>query len=338
MKNIKTLGLCLIIGLVLSGCTNDAILSDSDLSVQSNEIIAETTTESTESTEIPVTDSTDDQNTIVASAELPLFKIPEFAGEPFVEINGNVPTFTQEELTTKAYEVYAPLDDLGRPQTAVACLGKETMPADGEERDDIGMIKPVGWHLSKYPDIISDLYLYNRCHLIGWQLGAENANELNLITGTRYLNVTGMLPFENLVDDYIDTTGNHVLYRVAPIYVQDELVCRGVLMEAKSIETDDISFCVYCFNVQPGICIDYATGDNWVDETYTAPTTVSDPAQDTEDTEGKSYVLNTHTMKIHLPNCQAVDKIAEYNRQDYTGDIDDLLSQGYSPCGYCHPE
>ena len=335
MKNIKTLSLCLIIGLVLSGCNKNAILSDSDLFVQNTETATEQIKPN--DTSDSITNESNAHNEVVASTNIPSFKLPKFTGKPFVEINKNVPTFTPKELTTNAYEVYAPLDKLSRPQTAVACLGKETIPVKGEQREGIGMIKPVGWHLAKYPDIISDRYLYNRCHLIGWQLSAENANELNLITGTRYLNIEGMLPFENLVGDYIKTTGNHVLYRVTPIYVKNELLCRGVLMEAKSIETNDISFCVYCFNVQPGIHIDYATGDNWEDKTYTNTKThpVSNPIHDTKN---KSYVLNTHTMKIHLPNCPSVKKIAEYNRQDYTGDINDLLSQGYSPCGYCHPK
>lgn len=335
MKNIRTLSLCLIIGLVLSGCNKNAILSDSDLFVQNTETATEQIKPN--NTSDSITNESNAHNEVVASTNIPSFKLPEFTGKPFVEVNGNVPAFTPKELTTNAYELYAPLDNLKRPQTAVACLGKETIPVKGEQREEIGMIKPVGWHLAKYPDIISDRYLYNRCHLIGWQLSAENANELNLITGTRYLNIKGMLPFENLVDDYINTTGNHVLYRVTPIYVKNELLCRGVLMEAKSIETNDISFCVYCFNVQPGICIDYATGNNWRDKTYTNPNKqpVSNQVQDTKN---KSYVLNTHTMKIHLPNCPSVNKIAEYNRQNYTGNIKDLLSQGYSPCGYCHPK
>jgi DNA-entry nuclease len=201
------------------------------------------------------------------------------------------------------------------------------MPAEGEERGEIGMVKPAGWHTVKYPDVISDLYLYNRCHLIGWQLCAENANVLNLTTGTRYLNVEGMLPFENQVDDYIDETGNHVLYRVTPIFVDDELVCRGILMEAKSIEDDDCVFCVYCYNVQPRIGIDYKTGES------------SQLPDVSKETAGeKMYVLNNSSKKVHVENCDYVKKMSEENREDYYGTLDEILENGFTACGSCKPE
>lgn len=331
MKNIKTLCLCLIIGLVLSGCTTDTILPDSDL-------FGQETTTTIESDSIDTTsDISDDASQAHRiTANIPLFKLPEYAGEPYAVINDNIPFFTKDEITNVSYEAYLPLDDLGRVQPAIACLGPDTMPAEGEERGEIGMVRPAGWHTVKYPEVIPDLYLYNRCHLIGWQLGAENDNELNLTTGTRYLNTTGMLPFENAVADYIRNTGNHVMYRISPVFIQDNLICHGILMEALSVETTDISFCVYCFNVQPGICIDYATGDSWLDETVSQEPVIETPIPPSA--EDKSYVLNTNTMKIHLPDCQAVSQIAEHNRQDYMGDINDLLSRGYTPCGYCHPE
>ncbi len=176
--------------------------------------------------------------------------------------NGNVPYFTEDEITDKSFEEYSELDELGRCGVAVACLSKDTMPEEGEKRGEIGQIRPSGWHTVKYPEVISDRYLYNRCHLIGWQLGAENANKLNLITGTRYLNVTGMLPYENMVADYIRKTGNHVMYRVTPDYEGNNLVASGLLIEAKSVEDDGCVFCVYCYNVQPGVEIDYATGES----------------------------------------------------------------------------
>ncbi len=184
-----------------------------------------------------------------------------YTGEPYVVVNDNVPTFTAKEKTTKAYETYGKLDRLGRCRAAMACLGKELMPT--EKRGAIGSVKPTGWQTAKY-DFVDGKYLYNRCHLIGYQLSGENANRRNLITGTRYLNVEGMLPFENMTADYIHETGNHVLYRVTPIFFGDNLVASGVQMEAFSVEDDGDGICfhVYCYNVQPGVTIDYATGEN----------------------------------------------------------------------------
>ena len=181
---------------------------------------------------------------------------------PFVKVNGNVPYFGEEEYTTESFEIYSELDSLGRCGVAYANIGKDLMPV--EERGEIGMVKPAGWHTVKYPEVIEDLFLYNRCHLIGYQLSGENANVQNLITGTRYLNVEGMLPFENKVASYVRETGNHVLYRVTPIFEKDNLLAEGVLMEAYSVEDEGkgVAFCVFVYNVQPGIEIDYATGES----------------------------------------------------------------------------
>lgn len=184
----------------------------------------------------------------------------KYNGNPYVELNNNVPYFINENLKTTPFQDYVDLDKLGRVGAATACLGPETIPT--EKRGPIGMIKPAGWHTIKYPDIIKDRYLYNRCHLIAYELSGQNANEKNLTTGTRYLNISGMLPFENKTRKYIDDTGHHVLYRVTPIFLDNELVCRGVIMEAKSVEDNNLQFCVYCFNVQPGIVIDYKTGNS----------------------------------------------------------------------------
>lgn len=191
--------------------------------------------------------------------------IPEYSGNPYVELNGNVPYFTDEELSTTAFELYSELDFLGRCGACYANVCKEIMPT--EERGSIGMVKPTGWHTVKY-DCITDRYLYNRCHLIGYQLAGENANEKNLITGTRYLNVDGMLPFENEVADYVNDTDNHVLYRVTPVFSGDNLLASGVIIEAKSVEDKGagLQFNVYCYNVQPGISIDYIDGQSWEDE------------------------------------------------------------------------
>ena len=191
--------------------------------------------------------------------------MPPYSGSPYVVINGNVPDFSAEELSAEPFEVYSPLDFLGRCGTACANVGLELMPT--EERGDIGSVKPTGWQTAKY-DIVDGGYLYNRCHLIGYQLTGENANEQNLITGTRYLNVEGMLPFENLVADYVKETGNHVRYQVTPIFQGVELVARGVQMEAMSVEDDGAGVCfnVFVYNVQPGITIDYATGESSLTE------------------------------------------------------------------------
>lgn len=192
-------------------------------------------------------------------------EIPAFSGDAYVVLNGNVPFFTEEEYTTESYEYYSDLDDLGRCGVTEACIGVDLMPT--EERGDIGSVKPTGWHSVKY-DIVDGKYLYNRCHLIGFQLAGENANKKNLITGTRYLNIEGMLPFENMVADYVKETENHVLYRVTPVFEGEDLVAQGVVMEGWSVEDDGdgICFCIFAYNAQPGITIDYATGDSWLSE------------------------------------------------------------------------
>lgn len=190
-----------------------------------------------------------------------LNNIPAFSGEAYITINDNVPFFTEDDLTSESFETYSELDNEGRCNVAFACVGKDLMPT--EKRGSIGSVKPTGWHTVKY-DIVDGKYLYNRCHLIGYQLSGENANKKNLITGTRYLNVDGMLPFENMVADYVKETNNHVLYRVTPVFIGSNLLASGVLMEGKSVEDDGegVMFCVYCYNNQPGIDIDYETGDS----------------------------------------------------------------------------
>ena len=191
--------------------------------------------------------------------------VPAFSGETYVVIGDNRPLFDEEDITAVSYEFYSELDDLGRCGYTMACIGKDLMPT--EDRESISQVKPTGWKQKQY-DFVDGKSLYNRCHLIGFQLTGENANERNLITGTRYMNVDGMLPFENMVADYIKETGNHVLYRVTPIFQGDELVARGVQMEAYSVEDsgEGICFHVYVYNNQPGVTIDYATGHNWLEK------------------------------------------------------------------------
>ena len=257
-----------------------------------------------------------------------LNEIPEFSGKAYVVINDNIPYFTEEDYTTDSYEYYSPLDNLGRCGFTMACIGEDIMPTG--ERGEIGQVKPTGWVTAKY-DFVDGKYLYNRCHLIGWQLTGENANEQNLITGTRYMNVDGMLPFENMVDDYIEETGNHVLYRVTPIFKDDELVARGVTMEAWSVEDngEGICFNVYCYNNQPGVEIDYATGKSWL----STDTTTTESNNDTN----TEYVLNTKSKKIHLPDCSSVGKIEEDNKETTDKSKDELINEGYDPCGNCKP-
>ena len=255
--------------------------------------------------------------------------LPEYDGSsPYVVINGNVPSFTEEDMTTDSYETYSDLDDLGRCGMAWANVGVDLMPT--EDRGDIGQVKPTGWQSVKY-DIVDGKYLYNRCHLIGFQLTGENANEKNLITGTRYMNVDGMLPFENLVADYVKETENHVLYRVTPVYEGDDLVARGVQMEGLSVEDEGegVSFNVFVYNVQPGITINYATGESALSGEEMEETTSGD--------EEMSYVLNTSSKKFHKPDCSSVSSISDGNREEYTGTRAALIEEGYAPCGNCKP-
>lgn len=250
--------------------------------------------------------------------------IPDYSGEPYVAINDNVPGFTEDELTTSSYEYYSDLDGLGRCGVTEACIGSDLMPT--EKRESISSVKPTGWIQAQY-DFVDGKSLYNRCHLIGFQLTGENANKQNLITGTRYMNVDGMLPFEDMVADYVKETGNHVLYRVTPIYDGDALVAGGVQMEALSVEDKGtgISFNVYVYNVQPGVEIDYATGESWLE------------GESRPEAPETAYVLNTSSKKFHLPSCSGAASIGEANRQDFSGSREELMNRGYDPCGTCKP-
>lgn len=287
--------------------------------------------------------------------------VPAYSGEPYTAVNNNEPYFTSDNLTTEAFENYSELDALGRCGVAYANVCLETMPT--EKRGSISEVKPTGWHSVKY-DNVDGKSLYNRCHLIGYQLTAENANQQNLITGTRYLNVDGMLSFENMVADYVKETDNHVLYRVTPIFTGDNLVADGVLMEGYSVEDegDGICFCVYAYNVQPGITIDYATGDSWLssekgnsDSSSGGNSAVSKSAADKSGTQqaavqtesvketsapvstGTEYILNTNTKKFHYPSCSSVKQMKASNKKEYTGSRDDLIAQGYDSCKKCNP-
>lgn len=254
-----------------------------------------------------------------------LEEVPEYSGEPYVILNENVPQFTQEDYVTESYELYADLDALNRCTYTMACIGQDLMPT--EDRGSIGQVKPTGWVTAKY-DFVDGKYLYNRCHLIGFQLTGENANEMNLITGTRYMNVDGMLPFENMVADYVKETGNHVLYRVIPVFDGDNLVASGVTMEAWSVEDngEGICFYVYVYNVQPGVEIDYATGESWLAEAV---------AEEGESTE--TFVVNTSSGKFHKESCSQWESIKTENRQSFETTRSQMIAWSYEPAGCCNP-
>lgn len=253
--------------------------------------------------------------------------VPEFSNYPYVIINNNVPDFDEGDYTESSFETYGALDNLGRCTQAYACIGYDLMPT--EKRGNIGSVKPTGWQKTKYKNVDGN-YLFNRCHLIGYQLTAENANEKNLITGTRYMNTEGMLPFEDEVSSYVKTTYNHVLYRVTPLFKGGELVARGVQIEAYSVEDsgEGICFNVYCYNNQPDIVIDYKTGES----------KALNPEDnfDDENTSG-TYIINIKSGKFHKPNCDAVPNISKGNKKKYTGERKTLIKNGYEPCGQCNP-
>ena len=254
-----------------------------------------------------------------------LATVAQYNYSAFTEVNDNVPEFTEAEITTDSFEGYGGLDALGRCTTCTACIGKDLMPT--EKRGAIGMVKPTGWQTVKYEGIDGN-YLYNRCHLIGFQLTGENANTRNLITGTRYMNTEGMLPFENEVASYVKSTKKHVMYRVTPDFRERELVARGVQIEAYSVEDNGRGVCfnVYCYNVQPGIEINYATGES--KRAASSSTSSSSSAQ---------YILNTNSKKFHKTTCKLANDISDKNKKSFTGSREELINRGYSPCGSCKP-
>ena len=313
------------------------------------------------------------ENLVNNNSYVSLDAIPAYDGKAYVAVNNNEPFFTDSDMTTTAFENYSDLDSLGRCGVAYANICKEIMPT--EERGKIGMIKPSGWHTVKY-DVIKDRYLYNRCHLIGYQLAGENANPKNLITGTRYLNVEGMLPFENLVADYVNNTGNHVLYRVTPMFSGSNLVANGVLIEAKSVEDNGggILFNVYCYNVQPGVGINYENGDSWLDGTTPQQQSAQTDAPQNEGSqssdgsmagalagESGSSGSTTGSASSGSDSSAAENSAADssnsetmvhitatgkkYHRagcrtlkkSDTEVTLDEAKSMGLSPCGICNP-
>lgn len=316
--------LLLVCALFLTACGAGGTDTQSASQGNSRAAVAESQTGSGENGSVV----TDGQSASGATLD----NIPAYSGTPYVVIDNNEPDFTEDELTDQSYESYSDLDALGRCGVAESSIGKDLMPT--EKRGKIGQVKPSGWQTIKF-DNVDGKYLYNRCHLIGYQLTAENANEKNLITGTRYMNVDGMLPFENMVADYIKETDNHVMYRVTPVFEGDNLVASGVLMEAESVEDhgEGIKFNVYVYNVQPGITIDYATGKANLSNADASVSTGNTSANAAE----KTYVLNENTKKFHTPECSGAEDIKEENKKSFTGSREELIKEGYSPCGRCKP-
>ena len=323
--------------LVLSGCgSSDSPQQDNQQTFQ-NELI-----ETTEPIANAQEEKPKEQSESVTNFDLD--SIPSYSGSPYVAINNNNPYFTESDYTTKSFEKYLPLDSLGRCGVAYANVCLDIMPK--EDRGPIGMVKPSGWHSIRYENV-DGKYLYNRCHLIGFQLSAENANESNLITGTRYLNIKGMLPFENMVADYVKETNNHVLYRVTPIFKGNNLLASGVLMEGWSVEDDGDGICfnVYCYNVQPGIKIDYSNGDSEAEDgsaPYGSSAVVTTQKKETSpQTQNTSptvnYIGNKNTKKLHYPSCHSVKQMKDSNKEYLTCTREQALSRGYSPCGNCDP-
>ena len=276
-----------------------------------------------------------------------LSEIPEYKNSPYIEINNNNPDFTEKEKENKkSFEKYSRLDKLGRCGTAYANISTDLMP--DKKRGSISSVHPTGWMQNEYA-FIQDGHIYNRCHLIGYQLTGENANERNLITGTRYMNVEGMLPFENKVAEYVTSTENHVLYRVTPVFDGDNLLADGVEMEAWSVEDGGKGVCfnVYCYNVQPGVMITYANGNNKADGTVKGRLTVKSSQKGNKNNTYKykksksnsaeKFVLNTNSKKFHLPSCSAVKKMKTKNKKVYKGKRSELINSGYEPCGMCNP-
>lgn len=352
-KGIK-IAICemMAVVLVLTGCSTEALSDNSEVSAwKQTEIVSETDTTGNTQSDTQTDDGQHAQATLQSNAGpqdellnnnsfVSLDAIPAYDGKAYVAVNDNVPFFTESELTTDAFEYYSELDSLGRCGVTYANVCKEIMPT--EERGKIGSVKPSGWHTVKY-DIVDGKYLYNRCHLIGYQLSGENANTRNLITGTRYLNIEGMLPFENMVADYVKETGNHVLYRVTPMFEGDNLVASGVLMEAESVEDNGagILFNVYCYNVQPGVTINYANGESSLDGT------------DAQQSNGSNATANSTDNSVSAENNSANEAVTvhitrtgkKYHRtgcrylkdSDSEITLDEAKSLGLSPCGVCNP-
>jgi len=363
MKKFKTfiIVIAVILGLGFVGSllpdeettTDNPVTFSEETSVSTESTSEEITTEeltsvttsatTTSTTKTTATTKIGTYSSVIQSAS----SLPKYNGSPYAVVNNNNPQFsTADKKNTSAFEKYSNLDSLGRCGVAYANICREIMPT--EPRGEIGMIKPSGWQTIRYNGVVEGNYLYNRCHLIGYQLAGENANVKNLITGTRYMNTQGMEPFESRVANYVESTGNHVLYRVTPVFVGNELVARGVRMEAYSVEDNGAGICynIFCFNVQPDISINYATGDSSLNSdattkgSTTKTTTKNTPPASRSNSGGSSsgsYIANTNSKKFHYPSCGSVDQMSEKNKWYFNGSRDELINQGYQPCKRCNP-
>lgn len=337
MKKINILlSLMLVTILILCGCTP---AQDTESKIDKVEITQQTENNTEEQTTLKEKDKTEQNISKLSTNAFDISTVPAYNGKAYVAVNDNKPYFSEGDLTTKSFEKYSPLDSLERCGVAYANIGTDIMPT--EDRGSIGMVKPSGWQSIRYENV-DGKYLYNRCHLIGFQLSAENANTSNLITGTRYLNIQGMLPFENMVADYVKETNNHVLYRVTPIFEENNLVASGVLMEGYSVEDNGAGICynVYCYNVQPGIIIDYSTGESKAEDgsaPYGTSAVVTKPTQQNDNSSSSTYVANKNTKKFHYPTCSSVGQMKEKNKKVLNCSRDVAIQQGYSPCGNCNP-
>ena len=339
-KNHIVLALLLSFLLLFTGCTStEQTLSENEIinQIENNTVEEQDEIQQSEETEQPIQEQTASQET-----SFDFNSIPAYNGSPYVVVNNNKPFFKESEYTTTSFEKYSPLDNLGRCGVAFACVGRDIMPT--EERGSIGSVKPTGWQTVRYENV-DGKYLYNRCHLLGFQLTGENANTRNLITGTRYMNVDGMLPFENMVADYVQETNNHTLLRVTPIFEEDNLLASGVLMEALSMEDngDGICFNVYCYNVQPGIIIDYSDGSNKAADgsaPYGSSAYVNNNqnsnTSNSATTGNASYIGNKNTKKFHHPNCSSVKQMKDSNKVPLAS-REQAINLGYDPCGNCLP-
>lgn len=332
-RDNKLLALLLSIILIfsLAGCSfegNHSLDSASSVTTDESQYLEEN---AFEGGNIPPEAAQDDQGSETDYVVDPT-TLPAYSGSAYVVVNNNQPNFSTDELTTSAYEHYSELDSLGRCGPAIASCGPEIMPEEGEERESISSIYPTGWVQAKYSGI-SGGYLWNRCHLIGWQLSAENANEKNLITGTRYMNTEGMLPIENMIADYIRETGNHVAYRVTPIFEGNNLVCSGVQIEAYSVEDDGEGIClnVYCYNVQPNIIIDYTTGESIGTDSETSQSIESTQSDEQTPTsmEEMVWIPRTGSKYHNNPDCSGMKDPTQVAR-------DEAEERGYNPCKKCY--
>lgn len=296
----------------------------------------------------------------ISASAIDISSVPDYSGTDYIVLNGNLPDFYVWQITKRPYIRFSQLDELGRTGAGMACLGMETLPTTS--RSVIGDIRPSGWHTVRYDDLIEDHYLFNRCHVIAHMLSGDSDTPENLFTGTRYLNSSSMLQFEIKVGDYIEDTGNHVIYRVTPVYPDEDLVATGVQIEAWSVEDNGAGICfnVFVYNIQPGILIDYLTGESERDPNYDSSNdstlhlfatgagenAVSDRSRSEEfifesdsqeNSTSVSFILNLNTQKFHLPTCSSVLETSPRNRQAFFGTRDEAIAAGYQPCGRCHP-